>query len=72
MAPFRKHNQVPSYIDTGSNNPKQVFKRIPNRIIVRLSINSSNCDIYTENKHEYEAALKNGGHKTKLVYKSRE
>ena len=63
---FRKHNQVPSYINSSSNHPKQVFKHM-----VRLSTNSSNSDIFTQNKHEYEAALKTSGHKTKLVYKSR-
>ena len=55
---FRKHNQVPSYTDTCSNHPKQIFKHIPNGIMVRLSTNSSNCDIFTEDKCEYEAALK--------------
>ena len=30
---------------------------------------SSNIDIFTQNKHEYEVVLKNGGYKGKLVYR---
>ena len=65
---FKKHNQVPSYISTCSNNPKQVYKYISNGITVRFS-ECSSSHIFTENKHEYETALKNWGYETKLVYK---
>ena len=54
VAPFRKHSQVQSYIDAGSNHPKAAFKHIPNGIIVTLSTNFSNLNIFTENKHEYK------------------
>ena len=40
--------------------------------MVRFSTNFSNRDIFTENKHEYGAALKNNGYLTKLVYTSSE
>ena len=43
-----------------------------NGIMVRLSTNSSNIDIFSQNKHKYEMALKNRGYKAKLVYKSRD
>ncbi len=72
VAPFRKNNQVPSYIKTSSNYPKQVFKCVLNGIMVSLPNNSSNHDNFTENKHKYEATLKNSGYKSKLVYKSRD
>ena len=36
----------------------------------RLSTNSSKINIFTQNKHDYELALKNCGSKTKLVYKT--
>ena len=43
----------------GSNHPRLIFKHIPNGIMVRLSTNSSNIDIFIQNENEYEAALKN-------------
>ena len=36
-----------------------------------LSTISSKIDIFTQNKHDYEIALKNGGFKTNLVYKTK-
>ena len=38
----------------------------------RLSTNSSNINIFTQNKYDYEMALKIVVYKAKLVYKSRE
>ena len=40
--------------------------------MVRLSTNSFDIDIFTQNKHEYEAALKSSGNQAKLVNKSRD
>ena len=40
--------------------------------MIRLSTNSLNKDIFTQNKLDYEIALKNIGYKEKLIYKSRE
>ena len=40
--------------------------------MLQLSTNSSNIDIFTQNKYKYEAALKNTGYKAKLVYKCRD
>ena len=36
----------------------------------KLSTNSSNIDIFTQNKHDYEMSLKNSTYKAKLVYKT--
>ena len=58
VSPFRKNKQYPYYIKVDSNHPRQVFKHIPNGIMVRLSTNYSNIDIFAQNKHEYEAVLK--------------
>ena len=55
---FRKNNLYPCYIIVGSNHPRQVFKHIPNGIMLRLSTNSFNSDIFTQKKHEYEMALR--------------
>ena len=38
----------------------------------RLSTNSFNINIFTQNKHDYELALKNSGYKDKFVYKTTE
>ena len=64
-----KNDQYPCYINDGS---KKVFKQIPKSIMIRLSTNSSNEDIFTQNKQDYEIASKNNGYKEKLEYKSRE
>ena len=50
----KKKDQYPCYMNVGSNHPKKVFKQIPNSIIIRLSINSSNEYIFIQNKHNYE------------------
>ena len=53
-----------------SNHPGQVFKHIPNGIMFRLSTNSSDINIFTQSKHDYEQVLKNRGYKTKLDNKT--
>ena len=64
---FRKRKQYPCYINGGSNHSRQVLKHIPNNVMVRLSTNSSNIDIFPQNKHKYEASLKNSGIKAKFA-----
>ena len=44
---YKKNNQYPCYINVGFNHPIQVFKHIPNGIMVKLSTNSSNIDIFS-------------------------
>ena len=56
VSPFKKNDQYPCYINVGSYHPRQVFKYIPNSIMVNT--NTSDIDILTLNKHEYETALK--------------
>ena len=63
VSPFRKKSdQYPYYMNVGSNRHKKVFKQIPNSIMIRLSTNSSNEDILTQNKQDFEIALKNCGY----------
>ena len=38
--------------------------------MIRLSTNSLNVDIFTENKQDYEIAFKYNGYKEILIYKS--
>ena len=58
VSPFRKNNQYPCHINVGFNHPRQILKHIPNGIMFRLSTNSSSIDVFTQNKHNYEMALK--------------
>ena len=58
VSPQRKNDQYSCFINVGSNHPKKVFKQIPNSIMIRLSTNSSNKDIFTQNKQDYKIALK--------------
>ena len=72
VSPFQKNDRYPLYINLGFNHPKKIFKQIPHSIMIRLATNSSIEDIFTQNKQNYEIALKNCGYKEKLRYKSRE
>ena len=69
LSPFRKNNEYPWHINVRSNNPRQIFKHIPNGIMFRLSTNSSDTNI-TQSNQDYELTLNNNGYKTKLVYKT--
>ena len=64
VSPFRKNNQYSCYISVGSNDCGHIFKHFPNAIIFRLSTDSSNKNIFTQNGD------KNRGYKDKLVYKT--
>ena len=55
---LEKNDQYPCYINVGSNHLKKVFKQIPNSVMISLSTNSSNEDIFTQNKQNFEIALK--------------
>ena len=66
VSAFRKNNQYPCYINVGSNHPRKVFKQISNSIMIRLFTNLSNEDVFTQNKQDYEIALKSSGYKEKL------
>ena len=50
------------------NHPPQINNKLTKIISGRLSRNSSNADIFNNNKLEYEEALKRCGHTAKLTY----
>ena len=50
------------------NHPPQINNKLTKIISGRLSRNSSNADIFNNNKLEYEEALKRCGHTAKLMY----
>ena len=66
--PYKKPNDKLIYIDVSSNHPPQIKKQLTKIISDRLSQNSSNADIFSNTKLEYEEALKKCGHTTKLTY----
>ena len=48
--PYRKDNNKINYINSKSNQPSTIFKRIPNMIETRLSKNSSNKNLFKNKK----------------------
>ena len=67
-SPFRKPNASTSYIHKDSNHPRSIKRSLPNMISYRINALSKNETIFLNSKIEYETALKNGGHDSKLNY----
>ena len=53
---LRENKPYPCYIHVSSYH--HIFKHIPNGIMFRLSTNSSDTNVFTQNKHNYELVLK--------------
>ena len=70
--PYRKPNDQPVYLNVKSNHPKHVINHIPKMIEQRLSMLSSNEQIFEAHKVVYEKALKDSGHKCSLKYQKPE
>ena len=70
--PFRKPNDTPSYINVHSNHPKHIIEYIPKMIEQRLSLLSSNEEIFERNKAPYEKTLYDSGYKSNLKYQGKE
>ena len=68
FGPFMKQNDVPVYVDAGSNHPPQVLENIPKGINKRLSTISASKDIFDRAAPVYQAALEKSGHKFKLTF----
>ena len=66
--PYHKPNSKPVYVNVGSNHPKSVIKNIPLGVNERLSMTSSNEEIFNANVGIYQEALDSAGHKHKLKY----
>ena len=58
------------YVHVDSNHPQHVTKHAVSEISRRLSLLSSNEEIFNNAKGPYEEALKRAGHKEKLSYQS--
>ena len=68
LVPYHKPNSKPVYVNVGSNNPKSVINNIPLGVNERLSMTSSNEEIFNANVGIYQEALESAGHKHKLKY----
>ena len=66
--PFLKPGNTHLYVNTKSNHPPVIAKRIPHAIQTRLSNISSDHEIFNNSKHVYEKALQEAGHHTDLKY----
>ena len=66
--PYTKPGNSHLYVHTESNHPPIITKRIPKAIETRLSNISSTTEIFNKAKPEYEKALNDAGHSTKLNY----
>ena len=70
FGPFRKENDTPIYVHTGSNHPPKILENIPKGINRRLSSISANEEIFEKAAPVYQAALKNSGHSFKLNFET--
>ena len=67
--PFSKPNNTILYVDSKSNHPPSIKKNIPLAVQKRLSILSSNEDIFNESAPQYQEALYKAGYTHELKYK---
>ena len=48
--PYHKENKIPKYVNVGSNHPRSIIKNIPLGVQERLSMTSSNEEIFKNNR----------------------
>ena len=66
--PYAKPNNTIKYVHTQSNHPRNITKQIPYGVNKRLCELSCDKENFDRAKPEYEKALKESGHKTKLIF----
>ena len=66
--PYMKPNDKPLYVHTGSNHPRSILKNIPLSVNKRLSMISSNKEVFDAAAPPYQEALKNSGYSYELNY----
>ena len=59
--PYKKPSDKLLYINTSSNHPQQIIKRLAISISNRLSNDSSNKQVFDMSKGEYKNALRESG-----------
>ena len=70
--PYHKENKIPKYVNVGSNHPRSIIKNIPLGVQERLSMTSSNEEIFNDNIEMYQKALNDAGHKHRLTYQDKD
>ena len=66
--PYNKPNNTILYVNVKSDHPHSVIKNIPLAVQKRLSLLSSNEQIFNEAAPQYQEALDKSGHTHKLVF----
>ena len=68
VEPYRKPNDVITYVHAQSNHPPAIIKQIPKTVQDRLSNISSTKEIFEAAVTPYQTALNNAGYKSTLKY----
>ena len=66
--PFRKDDNVPSYINKHSNHPTHIKNNLPTMISKQVSILSSNEEVFNQEAYIYNEGLKQAGYNDKIRY----
>ena len=68
--PYRKTNDEPLYINRNSNHPPTILSRLPQSISKRISLLSSNFELFSRAAPIYNTALENAGYTKRVKYDS--
>ena len=66
--PFRKDDSIPSYININSNHPKHIKTNLPVMISKRISMLSSNEQVFNQEAYIYNEGLKQAGYNENIKY----
>ena len=66
--PFRKEDNIPIYVNRGSNHPPNITNHIPRMIEKMVSDNSSSKAIFDKHKKVYSEALRQSGYDGRIQY----
>ena len=66
--PYKKPEDVLSYVHAESNHLPNILKHIPHSIELQLLATSSTKSIFRSSTHMYEEALKKSGYSHNLTY----
>ena len=70
--PYCKPNTKPLYVHSQSNHPQSILKNIPANINKRLSILSSNEEVFNKSTKIHQQALQNSGYDFKLKFEKQD
>ena len=66
--PYRKDDNIPSYINKHSNHPTHIKNNLPTMISKRISMLSSNEQVFNQEAYIYNEGLKQAGYDDKIQY----